>query len=211
MKSRVSIGYQVDFPPFMQVGDPPTGLLIDALSPGVEALQGTGVIVDWVPLTLADQVPALTAGRVDLLAGLGVTAERARAIVFGETLVRTGGALFVRRAAGSPPSPGANPNPVRRIVTPSSGPLREPTRAAFPDCGLLDADDYPDALAQVLAGRADAAALNRHVGMAVAERQYPGQFELPQEPFAVIELAPAYAPDHDGDLKRLLDEHSRRP
>lgn len=179
-------------------GDPPAGLVIDALAPGVDALRRAGADVGWVPLTLADQVPALTEGRVDLLAGLGVTADRRKRLVFGKPLVRTGGALFAGRGTSL----------VQRIVTPTSGPLREPVGAAFPDCTLLDAADYPDALSQVLAGRADAAALNLHVGTALAEREHPGLFELPQEPFSPIELAPAYTPNHDLDLRWVLDEHS---
>ena len=198
MKSRVRIGYQIDFPPFMHEADPPVGLVIDALGPGVDVLRGAGAQVDWVPLTLANQLGALTEGRVDLLAGLGVTAERARTLVFGKSLVRTGGALFVRRGTDR----------VRRIVTPTSGPLREPVRTAFPDCALVDADDYPDALSQVVGGHADAAALNLHVGSVLAEREHAGLLELPQVLFTVVELAPAYARGHDHDVRRLLDDHA---
>lgn len=198
MKSRVSIGYQVDFPPFMHEGHRPAGLVIDALAPGVDALRRAGAEVGWVPLTLEGQERALIDGRVDLLAGLGVTADRARRLVFGKPLVRTGGALFARRGTDS----------VRRIVTPISGPLREPASTAFPECELLDAEDYPDALRQVVAGHADAAALNLHVGAVLAEREHAGLLEIRQESFAVVELAPAYAQKHDVDLRRLLDEHS---
>ena len=199
-KSRVSIGYQADFPPFMQEGDPPAGLVIDALDSGVDALRRAGVDVGWVPLTLAGQMPALADGRVDMLAGLAVTAERRHSLVFGKPLVRTGGALFVAR--------GTSASLVRRIVTPASGPLRAPVSTRFPDCELVDAEDYPDALSRVVEGRAAAAALNLHVGSALAEREFAGLFELPRELFAALDLAPAYPPNHDVDLRRLLDEHS---
>lgn len=201
MESRVRIGYQVDFPPFMGEGEGPAGLVIDALTPGVDALRGVGVDVIWVPLTIADQERALTEGRVDVLAALGVTAERAARLVFGTPLVRTGGALFARQGTES----------VKRIVTPQTGPLRAPVETAFPHCEVLDATDYPEALSQVVAGRADAAALNLHVGAVIAEREHPGSFELPEELFAAIELAPAYAPAHDVELRRLIDEHSAGP
>ena len=201
MKSRVRIGYQADFPPFMSGTDRPVGLVIEALAPGVDALQQAGTTVDWLPLPLADQEEALLDGRVDLLAGLGVTKARASTLVFGSPLVRTGGALFARHDSDR----------VRRIVTPAAGPLRDPTISAFPDCEVVDAVDYPDALAQVVAGCADAAALNLHVGRVLAEREHTGVFALPQELFVVVELAPAYRPDHDPDLRRLLDAHAAGP
>ena len=198
MKSRIRIGYQIDFPPFMHGPETPGGLVIDALASGVDALRQAGAEVVWVPLTLADQERALVEGQVDLLAGLGNTPERTRRLVFGRPLVRTGGALFTR--------PGTST--VRRVVTPTSGPLRGPARDAFPHCEVLDAADYPDALAQVLDGTADAAALNIHVGAVLAERDHAGAFDPPEAMFAAVDLAPAYAPAHDPDLRRVLDEHS---
>jgi len=200
VKSRVRIGYQADFPPFMFQQDGPAGLVIDALASAVVDLGEAGAEIAWMALALDHQQQALIDGEVDLLAGLGVTPDRARDVVFGEALVRTGGALFRRQGASS----------LERIVTPRSGPLHEPTGAAFPECELLDATDYKHALDQVRAGRADAAALNIHVGAVLAERDYPGLVDLPNEPFAIVELAPAYAPDHDIELRRLIDNRSGR-
>jgi len=198
VKSRVRIGYQVDFPPFMSGDEQPVGLVIDALGPAVDAVHWAGAEVDWVSLPLRGQELALTEGKVDVLAGLGMTTSRATRLVFGKPVVRTGGALFAQRGAIT----------VERIVTPTSGPLREPATAAFPECELVDAEDYPDALAKVLAGKADAAALNLHVGRVLAEREHAGLFELPEELFVVVDLAPAFASAHDSDLRRLLDEHA---
>ncbi|MGI9616158.1 MAG: substrate-binding periplasmic protein [Acidimicrobiales bacterium] len=198
MKSRVRIGYQADFPPFMYDDGRPAGLVIDALAPAAEALHEAGVTIDWKPLLLGGQERSLAEEQVDLLAGLGVTTDRAARLVFGEPLVRTGGALFAPSGASV----------MQRIVTPTAGPLRQSTIDSFPDCEVLDAEDYPDALAKVLAGHADAAALNIHVGRVLAEREHRGSFELPEERFTTVELAPAYLQAHDNDLRRLIDEHS---
>ena len=176
----------------------PAGLVVDALAPAAEALRRAGVKVDWIPLPLDGQEQALAEGQVDLLAGLGMTTERAARLEFGKPLVRSGGALFAL----------AGMTAMQRIVTPASGPLRQPTIASFPNCELVEAEDYPDALAKVLAGHADAAALNIHVGGVLAQREHPGLFKLPEDTFTAVDLAPAYAPAHDTVLRRLVDEHS---
>lgn len=173
--------------------DRPVGLVIDTLLPALEA---AGAHATWVPLGLGQQVAALLAGEVDMLAALGVTVERQRQVVFGRPVVHTGGALF--RLVGSLGRP-------RSIATPTAGPLLAATRRIFPDCEVLEATDYPDALRQVIDGSTDAAALNLHVGATFAEREHPGAFDLPSEPFEVVDLAPAYAPGHDPTLRQALD------
>ncbi len=187
------VGYQADFAPFMVDEDGPCGLVIDRLVP---LLTAQGVRASWVALALTEQLPALESGDVDMLAGLGVTAERAEQLVFGPALVRTGGALF--RLTGA--ADGAY-----RIATPSSGPLRLAVTEAFPESEVELVQDYPAALNAVVEGSAAAAALNFHVGWEVAERLHPGGFVAPEEPFAPVDLAPAALAGHEcaGLLARL--------
>jgi ABC-type amino acid transport substrate-binding protein len=183
VQHRIRIGYQVDFAPFMSASDSgPVGLVIEVLVP---ALQAADLAAEWVPLQLTDQIDALLGGRVDMLGALGVTSQRKEQVQFGRPIVRTGGALYRLIGRSGPPS---------RIATPGAGPLLASTRRTFPDGEVIEALDYPDALRRVVDGTADAAALNLHVGATFAEREHTGAFELPTEPFEVVELAPAYPP-----------------
>ena len=161
----------------------PRGIVIDSLVARLAALDWAP---DWVPLQLDDQIPTLLSGDVDMLAGLGVTAERQEQVVFGAPLVETGGALF--RLVD-------DRSELLRIATPSSGPLVRHTSAAYPDIRVVEVDDYPAALAAVLDGEVEAAALNLHVGAEFAERHHPGYFDLPRHAFAPVALAPAMRRD----------------
>lgn len=190
MQHRVFVGYQADFPPFMAGDDAPEGLVIDALRERVDALDWT---LEWVPLALPEQIPALMENRVDMLAALGVTQERSEQVVFGSPLVQTGGAMF--RLVG-------DRSEVLRIATPATGPLLRSTAESYPAARVVAVDDYPAALAAVFDGEVEAAALNIHVGAEFAERHHPGCFEHPRYPFAPVDLAPAMRPD-DARIARL--------
>ena len=192
MQLRVTIGYQVDFPPFMADDGGPVGLLIDELTRRLGTLDPD---IIWVGLDLAEQIPARMDGRLDVLAGLGVTPERAERLTFGPPVLQTGGALF--RLAD-------DDDRVRRIATPASGPLTGATRTSFPDAEVVEVADYPEALAAVADGEVDAAALNVHVGAQIAERQHGGLFGPPSSPFAPVDLAPAYRPGLSADGRRAI-------
>ena len=190
---RVRVGYQEDFPPFVGSGPAgPQGLAVDILTTGFEKL---GIDAEWVHLSLVGQIPALRNGDVDMLACLGVTAERQNEIVFGEPIIQTGGALFTLQE---------RPTELARIVTPSAGPLVAATQAAYPTCSVVEADNYPHALSLVIEGHADAAALNFHVGSQIAEREFPGRFAVPDTTFQTVYLAPAWAPSHDAAVRTAI-------
>lgn len=190
---RVRVGYQEDFPPFVGSGPAgPQGLAVDILTAGFEKL---GIDTEWVHLSLAGQIPALRNGDVDMLACLGVTAERQNEVVFGEPIIQTGGALFTLQE---------RPTELARIVTPSAGPLVAATQAAYPTCSVVEADNYPHALGLVIEGHADAAALNFHVGRQIAEREFPQRFTLPDTTFHTVHLAPAWAPTHDDAFRNAI-------
>jgi polar amino acid transport system substrate-binding protein len=190
---RVRVGYQEDFPPFVGSGPAgPQGLAVDILTAGFEKL---GIDAEWVHLSLAGQIPALRNGDVDMLACLGVTAERQNEVVFGKPIIQTGGALFTLQE---------RPTELARIVTPSAGPLVAATQAAYPTCSVVEADNYPHALGLVIEGHADAAALNFHVGRQIAEREFPQRFTLPDTTFHTVHLAPAWAPTHDDAFRNAI-------
>jgi len=190
---RVRVGYQEDFSPFAALGpDGAEGLAVDILTGGFETL---GVEVSWVPLPLDRQLASLNGREVDLLACLGITDERQKEVVFGEPIIQTGGAIF--RLLETPTKP-------VRIVTPSAGPLVTATKNSFPECSVVTVDDYLAALKSVVEGHADAAALNVHVGQQVAEREFPEKFDYPSPIFREVFLAPAWALEHDDQLREAL-------
>ena len=192
---RVRVGYQEDFPPFVASGPAgPEGLAVDILMTGFAKL---GIEADWVELSLVEQIPALRSGDVDMLACLGVTAERQNEVVFGEPIIQTGGALFTLQE---------RPAELARIVTPSAGPLVAATQAAYPTCSVVEADNYPHALGLVIEGHADAAALNFHVGRQIAEREFPQRFTFPDTTFHTVYLAPAWAPSHAAAVRTAITD-----
>ena len=65
---------------------------------------------------------------------------------------------------------------------------------------------YDESFEAVLAGKADAAALNLQGGIRLARAKYAGKFRLPSEPFISLPLAFAVARGKDADLLRKLDE-----
>ena len=192
---RVRVGYQEDFPPFVASGPAgPEGLAVDILMTGFAKL---GIEADWVELSLVEQIPALRSGDVDMLACLGVTAERQNEVVFGEPIIQTGGALFTLQEQSAEPT---------RIVTPLAGPLAVATQAEYPACFLVEANSYPHALSLVIDGHADAAALNFHVGRRLAEREFPGRFTFPHTTFHTVYLAPAWAPSHAAAVRTAITD-----
>lgn len=191
----IRIGYISNFSPFCSTeSDGPEGLIVDRLG---SYMAFFGLDVVWIPTSLDEQVDWLLTGRLDLIAALGITAERREVVAFTHPLIETGGALFFPRDATESP---------RRIVTPRSGPLAESAQRSFPDSELRLVDDYKAALDAVSGGDADAAALNLHVGAEMADRTYPGQFRIPDRPFHIVCLAAAFEPGRLGELRQRIDQ-----
>ncbi|MDH4146006.1 MAG: transporter substrate-binding domain-containing protein [Acidimicrobiia bacterium] len=189
------VGYHRDFPPFCaETPSGPQGSVVPRLA---ALLRHAGAAPRWRALDLDEQIPELLGGQVDVVAALGVTDERRRIVEFGPVLAVTGGALF--RLVG----PVGERAPAT-IVTPAAGPLRTAAGTAFPQAAVREVPDYDAALGEVLAGRADAAALNLDVGWRIAERLAPGRFAPPDRPFLPVELAPAFEPRRHRALARRL-------
>jgi ABC-type amino acid transport substrate-binding protein len=199
---RVRIGYNRSFAPFaFEGGGGPAGLAIDVTRAAVAA---AGLDAEFVPLTLPVMFDSLLAGEVDLLAGTGAAAGRADQFSFSAPIVATGGAWFPRADIAWPSQAeletggGAG----LRVVTPATGPLAPHIAEAYPQLTLATCGDYADALAQVAAGDADAAALNAHVGRDLIAGDV--RFAPPGATFIQINLVVAARHgDPDGWLARL--------
>ena len=93
----------------------------------------------------------------------------------------------------------------KTVVTPRRGPLAAQIAKAAPDVKLLQSTSYEESLALVLAGQADAAALNWQAGLRMARAKHPGKFTLPDAPYVSVPLSFAVAKGKNADLLAKID------
>jgi ABC-type amino acid transport substrate-binding protein len=196
----VRFACQEHFPPFVEMQDgKPVGLLVDILTAAVAREKIDAVIV---PVPFAQVQETLRDGRAEAIFPLAVTPERRKSFDFTAPLVMTGGALFVR--APNPTPAGLSALAGKTVVTPGTGPLAAYIRKVAPEIKLVITTDYPESLARLVEGKADAAALNYQVGASLANKLHPGQVTVPHKMFSAEPDAVAVAKgQHAYLLKRL--------
>lgn len=189
------------FPPFVDVQDGrSTGLAVRVLE---AAAARAGIVPSYLPLPFDQVKTALAEGHADALFPLAINPERRAEYDFTTPLLVTGGGLFVR----APASPASDPAAFdgRTIVTPGTGPLAGFIQRGFPAVRLQVTTDYDESLALLMAGAADAAALNFHAGARIAARLYPGAVVAPVRLFLELPLAVAVPKGKRADLIVRLD------
>lgn len=195
------IGHDAPFEPFAMVENgQSTGLILDIVAAAMKRMKRDFA---FVVLKLDESEGALTAGTVDALAFKGDTAERRTRLDFSQPIVVSGGALFPR--AGMPPSKSLKDFAGKTVVTPRRGPLFAQIAQAAPEVKLLESTSYAESLELVIAGKADAAALNLQAGLRMARKSYPGKFALPSEPYIAVPLAFAVAKGKNAALLKAFD------
>ena len=195
------IGHDAAFEPFAMVENGrATGLILDAVT---EAMKRMNRDFAFAVLTLDEAESALADGKVDALAFKGDTAERRVRMDFSTPIVLSGGALFAR--AGTPVSKSLEDFEGKTVVTPRRGPLFAQIANAAPDVKLAESTSYAESFEMVIAGKADAAALNLQAGLRMARRSYPGQFALPSEPYIAVPLSFAVAKGKNAELLKGFD------
>ena len=187
---RFRIGHDPDFPPLNFVENGASrGLVIDIVE---QLFRRIGRDAVFVPVALAQLETALETA-IDGIAFQGIVPERRARLDFAQPYFDSGGAWFVR--TGAPlPADGA------RIVTPAAGPLAGEVARKFPGLRLAKVANYHDALRAVLAGTADAAALNQQVGTYLCRRDFADAFTLPDRPFSPVPIAFAVGKGAHGEL-----------
>lgn len=178
----IRIACQDNFPPFVELKDgKPTGLVVELLEAAAARahfeLRFVLVPFDEVQGTLSD-------GRAQAIVPLAITAERQKTFDFSQPILMTGGAFFVRAPLPTPPSIADLAGKV--VVTPRTGPLVPFLQKEGAAVNLVLTRDYPDSLARVIDGRADAAALNFQVGTSMAASLHPGKLTLPSIMFTEV-------------------------
>lgn len=200
----ITLAYDDPFPP-LAFNDEGTakGAAIDILS---EAL--VGIQVRFIPSPMDRVKHLLDAREADGIAFYAITPEREIVFEFSDSFLLTGAALFVKSPEPAPS--GLAECQGKRIVTPKTGPLSKFIESKAPEAALLLVKDYRESLEAVLEGKADAAALNIHVGGDLIQRKFTGQFSIPQKPFLELPLAVAMLKGSDPLLLRQINEGLRR-
>ncbi len=195
------IGHDAAFEPFAMVENGrATGLILEIVA---EAMKRMKREFAFAVLTLDEADSALTDGKVDALAFKGDTPERRTRMDFSAPILVSGGALFAR--AGSPASKSLRDFAGKTIVTPRRGPLFAQIAKAAPDVKLAESTSYAESFEMVIAGKADAAALNLQAGLRMARKSYPGAFALPAEPYVAVPLSFAVAKGKNAALLKDFD------
>jgi polar amino acid transport system substrate-binding protein len=194
--STLRIGHDAAFEPFAMVeSGRATGLILDIVA---EAMKRMKRDFAFAVLTLDEADSALADGKVDALAFKGDTAERRARMDFSAPIVVSGGALFPR--AGTPASKRLEDFGGNTVVTPRRGPLFAQIAQTAPDVKLAESTSYAGSFEMVIAGKADAAALNLQAGLRMARKSYPGKIALPSEPYIAVPLAFAVAKGKNAEL-----------
>jgi polar amino acid transport system substrate-binding protein len=194
--STLRIGHDAAFEPFAMVeSGRATGLILDIVA---EAMKRMKRDFAFAVLTLDEADSALADGKVDALAFKGDAAERRARMDFSAPIVVSGGALFPR--AGTPASKRLEDFGGKTVVTPRRGPLFAQIAQTAPDVKLAESTSYAGSFEMVIAGKADAAALNLQAGLRMARKSYPGKIALPSEPYIAVPLAFAVAKGKNAEL-----------
>ncbi len=199
--STLRIGHDAAFEPFAMVENGrATGFILDIVA---EAMKRLDRDFTFVVLTLDEADSALADGKVDALAFKGDTPERRARMDFSAPIVVSGGALFPR--AGTPASKSLKDFAGKTVVTPRRGPLFAQIAKAAPDVKLAESTSYAESFEMVIAGKADAAALNLQAGLRMARKSHPGKIALPSEPYIAVPLSFAVAKGKNAGLLKGFD------
>lgn len=170
----VRIGIQADNCPWGCLGSTGQAQGIDA-EIGRALAAHLGVEAEFVPMAVANRIPALTADKVDvLIASLGITAERAQSVQFSQPYAEN--ELFVT-AVKSQALPDLAALSDKAVGVPRSTPMDTILTAQAPtDATLQRFDDDASTIQALLSGQVDAVGANQFYIQRL-ETARPGEFE----------------------------------
>lgn len=183
----VTIAYNNLLPPFSEFRDgEATGLVVDIFRAAAER---AGYDVQFLSVPLEQMEGVLKDGRVVASMPMAASADRRERLDFSQSLLATGGALFVRAPEETPKDLQALTGKI--VVTPRTGPLAAYIQKTAPGVTLVVTEDYEASLAQLASGQAAAAALNYQTGAILARRLYPSQITEPRSMFLELPFTAA--------------------
>ena len=199
--TMLRIGHVETLEPFAAVENGrSTGMIIEIVA---AALGRAKIAHSFVPLRLDRMEGDLAAGHIEALAFIGGTPDKRATMDLSAAIVMTGGAIFV--SAASPPATVKDLGG-KTLVTPRAGPLGGQLTRMAPDVKVVLSADYGESFDMVLAGKADAAALNFQAGIRLARTKYAGKFRLPDQPIVAVPMVFAVKKGERADLLRSVDQ-----
>lgn len=198
---RVRIAYNSILPPFAEAKDgKAVGLVVDIVRAAAER---AGYDVEFLAVSLDQMEPALRDGRAVAVIPTAASPERRERMDFSDTLLMTGGALYVRAPEPTPSSLQALAG--KTVVTPRTGPLAAFIQKNAPDVKLIVTEDYETSLARVVGGEVDAAALNYQAGASLAARLHPGKLTVPRSMFLELPFGAAVLKGQNSEFLTRLN------
>jgi polar amino acid transport system substrate-binding protein len=174
-RGKIVVGIQGDNPPWGFVNS--TGVQ-EGFDADVAALyvKELGVRLEFVPLEVANRIPALTAGRVDcLFATMAMFPDRAKAVQFSKPYVANIIVLIAPKATQIKTN--ADMGKLKAIAVPrASAQDTQVTRNAPPGTNILRLDGDAAAIQAMLSGQVDAVGGNMFYKDRLNEAK-PGTFE----------------------------------
>jgi polar amino acid transport system substrate-binding protein len=181
------IAHAESFPPYAEARDgKSTGMAVDLLR---AAAAKAGFEFVFVIVPFEELQRTVEDGRADAIFPTGITPERRKTLDFSAPLLSTGGSLYVRAPEQAPDDLAALSG--KTVVTPRTGPLAAYIEKNAPQVKVVRSASYEESLAQLMEGKADAAALNSHVGGRIADKLYPGKVNVARRMFLEVPLAVA--------------------
>ena len=175
------------FPPYAELRDGKSqGMAVDILR---EAAAKAGLQIEFVVVPFEQLQRTVEDGRADAIFPTGVTPERAKTLDFSAPLLSTGGSLYVLAPDQAPDELAALAG--KTVVTPRTGPLAPYIEKNAPQVKVLRSASYEESLQLLVEGKADAAALNSHVGGRIADNLFPGKVNGSRRMFLEVPLAVA--------------------
>jgi len=198
----VRVAHAESFPPYAEARDGKSeGMAVDILR---AAAAKAGLQLSFVIVPFEQLQRTVEDGRADAIFPTGITPERRKTLDFSAPLLTTGGSLYVRAPQQAPDDLKSLEG--KTVVTPRTGPLAAYIEKNAPQVKLIRSASYEESLALLVEGRADAAALNSHVGGRIADKLYPGKVNVARRMFLEVPLAVAVAKGTQGPMLKRLDE-----
>lgn len=193
------IAHAESFPPYAEARDGRSeGMAVDILR---AAAAKAGLQIALVAVPFEELQRTVEDGRAEAIFPTGITPERRKSLDFSAPLLSTGGSLYVRAPEEAPSELAALAG--RTVVTPRTGPLAAYIEKNAPQVKVLRSASYEESLAMLVDGKADAAALNSHVGGRIADKLYPGRVNVASRMFLEVPLAVAVK---KGTHARLIED-----
>jgi polar amino acid transport system substrate-binding protein len=190
------------FPPYAELRDGRSeGLAVEILR---QAAARAGLELRLVAVPFEQLQRTLEDGRADAIFPTGDTPERRKTFDFSAQLIATGGSLYVRAPAQAPSDLASFAG--RTVVTPRTGPLAAFIEKNAPEVRLVRTASYEESLQLLVEGKADAAALNSHVGGEIAAKLHPGKVNVAPRMFLEVPLALAVKKGAHGPLLERLNQ-----